>query len=321
MAALLAASLALHGLLGAQPAREPLGPTAPPAVEPDRPYTSARLDQATMERLVARPLRLIRRGDIGGAERAFARLLAAQSRGHGPASLVVADHVMAFGAILFHEAPNVATRRLAISYMRRAADAYTAALGRNHREVALVLADIGNAWLAISPDDPPPEAQAALEEAYAIRRDTLGPNNVETASSLLQVAHVRGLPSRTRGDPARIEASAALFREAIRDFGPRRVVPGLHGAITGWFDLAEMYLRNGLPEEAVEAATAARDNYRSVFPGDRLMCEVLIRREITLASRLRREGHRAAAARVESQDDGAAPDPCLNPLLPRPPRS
>ena len=271
----------------------------PPAPAEQPPYTSARLTHERMEQLVAGPLRLIERGEIEAAERAFARLIARVAREHGPASLDVADHIVAFGMMLFERSGNPAVRSRGIDYLRRGADAYAATFGRNHPEVALTLSDVGNAWLVLRPDDPPAEAEAALEESWRIRAATLGWTNVETASALVTLARVRGLPSRTQRDLGRIEASAALFGEAINDFGRNFVKPGLFGSITTRFHLARMYLLNGLPVEAAAAALKAQADYRRNFAGDRGMCRLLVSQTLSFERRLQRTGHLAQAAALE----------------------
>jgi hypothetical protein len=253
-----------------------------------------------MERLVAGPLRLIERGDIAGAEGAFARLLARVSARSGAASLEAGDHVVAMGMMLFGRGGTPAARRRGIAYMRRGADIYAAALGPDHPEVALTFADIGIAWLALEPDDPPDEAEAALEQAWRIRRASLGPTNVETTSSLATLARVRGLPSRTRGDRARIEASAALYREAIRDFGRQRVVPGGFGSISTGFDLARMYRDNRLFREAADAALAAQEDYRAHFSGEARTCHLVVGQSVSFAASLRAAGIESEAQRVRA---------------------
>lgn len=286
-------TLAVLLALGALTFAEPAAAQAQQAA-----YTSARLTQERMERLVARPLRRIERGDIAGAERAFERLLARVNARSGATSVEAGDHLVAMGVLLFTRGGSPAARRRGIFYMRRAAGIYAEALGPDHPEVGLTFADIGQALLALQPDKLSAEAEAALEQAWRIRRASLGPGNVETASSLATLARVRGLPSRTLGDRRRIEASAALFREAIGDFGTRRVVPGLFGSITTAFDLARMYRDNRLFSEAVEAALAAQADYRANFAGEDAICELLVSQSLSFAESLRRRGAGTAAKRV-----------------------
>jgi hypothetical protein len=256
--------------------------------------TSARLTVERMEELVAVPRRLIEEGDVAGAKLAFARQLEETVRLNGAESLAAGDLLVSFGMILF-ERGGRAERRAAIGYLERGARTYEAALGRSHPEVGLTWSDVGNALLAMSPDDPPPEAEAALERAWLARRDSLGRSNVETASTLATLARLRGLPSRTRGERSRIDAAAALFAEAIADFGTRFVEPGGFGSITTRFALARMYLVNELPREALAAALAAYEDYRANFSGHEPMCAVLNTQSSMLVIALQRRGHRAEA--------------------------
>lgn len=264
------------------------------------PYTSSRLTNERMERLVAQPLRLIESGRIEEARQAFRRQLAGVAKRHGANSVAVADHLVSFGMMVFEQGEEPSVRRLGIDYLRRGAAAYTAALGRQQPEVALTLSDVGNAWLVLDPANPAAEADRVLEESWRIRNATLGPRNVETASALGGLARLRGLPSRTAGDLGRIEASAALFHEAIRDFGTSRVVPGLFGSITAWADLARMYLDNGMPKEAAKAAIAAQADYRTKFPGDAEKCSLLLRRTQALLRSLDDAGHQIEAESVRA---------------------
>ena len=101
----------------------------------------------------------------------------------------------------------------------------------------------------LNEDNPPQTADDALEEAYRIRLAALGRSNIETLATLRYLARLRGLPSRTHGDRARIEAVAGMFREIIaRSTNDQRLgresAPSVHVAF------ARMYARNGLAEEA-----------------------------------------------------------------------
>jgi hypothetical protein len=273
---------------------------APAARGSQGPYTSSRLTPELIERLLPGPIELIEAGDIVGAEQSFERQLAQAVQQYGPGSVAAGDLLAAFGLTLFHATHDPVIRRRAIVYLRRSADAYTAALGRNHPEVGLAMADVGQALLTLTPEGPAPEAEAALEDAWRIRQASLGPRNVETASSLSSLARVRGLPSHTRGERARIEASAALFREAIRDFGTLRVEPGLFGSISTRFELARMYLANGLVSEAAQAALDAQADYRANFAGEEEMCSLLVSHSRSFAHRLDREGHRQAGDAIRA---------------------
>jgi len=292
----------LAALLPAQaPPSSPQRSTA--AVEEREAYTTERLDAATMRRLLRQLIPAMESDRIDEAERMFAVLLELQVRWYGEVSLEVGDHLAAFGVTLFHTSQEPDVRRRAIEYLRRAVDTYSAHFGRQHREVALALSDFGNAHLQLAQDDPPREAEEALEEAHRIRLATLGATNVETASSLARLAQVKGLPSRTGGVRARIEESAALFRQAIEDFGTQIVVPSGHGAVTTLFELASMYRANALPAEALAAGLEAHRVYRREFRGNSQICDQVVGLSRQLAVELTADRHDREARRLDRGAD------------------
>lgn len=225
-----------------------------------RRYTKDRLSEAQMAELVAGPMALVRDGRVGDAERAFEGIVQAAARRHGNGSVEVADRLTAFGVLIYIEGLNsgdVEMRRLSLPYLQRAVEAYRAAFGPSHPEVAVALNSYADVQTALNSDDPPPSAEAALEEAYDIRLSSLGPSNPETLASLLGLAEIRSAPSRTRGDPARIAAAAAMFRGGIPyarggSGQAREEMPA-----TWYFGLARLYARHrqlsnalGIVEEA-----------------------------------------------------------------------
>ncbi len=235
------------------------------------PVEPQRLDHETMTALLGPVAVHLERGELGKARAGFERQLAAISLREGPQSMTAADHMMAFAVTSFiAQGADVAANDV-LALMERALAIYTARLGREHREVALVLADIGTIGLELDPDDPSPRTFAALEESLRIRTIVLGRGHLETVTTLANVAEVRGLPSRTNGDPARIEASAAMFRQAIDDFGTQVVQPG-SGAVTVRLRLARMYASNQLWSEAERETLAALADHGQRFAGAAEMC-------------------------------------------------
>jgi hypothetical protein len=254
----------LLAMTGALVAAAP-GPTQPGDPQPDAslpardPQTRDRISGERLEALVAGPARLIREGRIEAAERAFEILLARRRPGTAAAS----DRLTAFGLEMFMSG-DAAARERSVSYFARAVAAARTAFGPNHPEIALSLNTYADAQTEIWPDDPPRAADAALAEAYRIRLAALGPRNVETLANLIGLADLAGLPSRTGGDPARIETVAAQYREALRTADNRR------GPAYGYeyndfaisLRLAGMYGRNGLREPAVAALRRAIQSFR-----------------------------------------------------------
>jgi|GEM_PF-2148717 len=223
-------------------------------------YTKDRLSEARMAELVAGPMALVRNGSGDAAERAFEDIVQAAARRHGNGSVDVADRLTAFGVLLYTEglrSPDDELRRRSLPYLQRAVQAYRAAFGPSHPEVALALNSYADVHTALNPDDPPPAAEAALEEAYNIRVSSLGHANHETLSSLLRLAELRSLPSRTRGDPAKIAAAAAMFRGGILHLRSGSGQSRDERPATWYFGLARLYARHrqlsnalGIVEEA-----------------------------------------------------------------------
>jgi tetratricopeptide (TPR) repeat protein len=228
-----------------------------------RAETKNRLSFERMERMVSVPLAIIRRGDVAGGERSFEALHRNVVRRHGATSVEAADLLMAFGAVIHTDgrygsestAPNAALQARSLLYVRRAVAAYRATFGPDHPEVALALHSLADIVTELSPDDPSAEADAAFEEALRIRRAALGPSNAETLAALGRLADVRSLPSRTRRDPARIAAAAALYREALSQ-AQRAPGPFPEQQPTRWYiRLIRLYARNG--QAAAALATFA----------------------------------------------------------------
>jgi len=222
---------------------------AAPAAEPSE--TKDRLSPGRMDALVRAPMSIVETGGLPAGKAAFERLIAAARAEHGERSVEIADLLTAFGVGLyvFGSLGDPRIREESIPYLEAAVPAYRAAFGDAHPEVAVALHSYADVQLALHEDDPPQSAETALDEAYRIRLSALGPANVETLSSLRYLARLRGLPSRTRGDPARIEAAAGLFRQLIANSpnDPRLMYVS---APYGRTALARLYARNGMAGEA-----------------------------------------------------------------------
>lgn len=215
--------------------------------------TQDRLSPTEMEAMVAGPLEIARGGDLPGAQRAFEALLAKSDPGQA------ADLLTAFGVGLYvegaGEADGLRFRRASVPYLERAVPAAEQRFGPNHPETALALNTYADVLRTLSPRDPPREADRAYARAHAIREKALGPDNAETIFALFRLAQVKGLPSRTGGDPARIAEAAEMFRAVIRareknaDPDPRAGTPE-----NARLSLVEMYVANGRMAEAVATA-------------------------------------------------------------------
>src|ERR1044072_8562330 len=121
-------------LLAAALAAAPAGPGRAPRYNPDR------LPNHRLAAMVERP---IAQGGAGPAEAGYALfedMLGRARARHGANSLAVADLLVAFGVQLYVESADGENRGLAersLLYLRRAADAYRAAVGPDHPEVAV----------------------------------------------------------------------------------------------------------------------------------------------------------------------------------------
>jgi len=158
---------------------------------------------------------LIRKGRIKEAERSLSRKMAAERRPQDRA-----DMIEAFGIRLFTDSPllDETTAALALDYLERAVDAYRLVLGVDHPEVASAMVRRAEVERLLHPADPAPWVDLAYEQAYRIRYRRLGPASPLTLSTLIPMAELKAL--RSKGDPAAIEAAAALLHQAADGAGP-----------------------------------------------------------------------------------------------------
>lgn len=207
----------------------------------------------------------IRAGDLAGGERAFETLLDEASRRYGNDSAEAADLLMSFGVMVYTEGlisstgtdPDARVRARSLPYLRRSDETYRRVYGPNHPEVAVALHNLGQAMVDLAPDDPPAQAEAALEEAYQIRLASLGPANPETLAALANVADLKGLPGRTGRDQARVAAVAAMYRQGLNE-AQRPRSEFLEGQPRFWYmRLVRLYVRNGQAPAALQVVAEA----------------------------------------------------------------
>lgn len=235
---------------------------------PARHETKDHLSTDRMEALVAGPMARVRSGDVAGGQRAFETLLEDTSRRHGTGSAEAADLLMSFGVLVYTEGliPSTGSeaddglRASSLPYLRRSVEAYRRAFGPDHPLVAVALHSFGQAMVDLSPDDPPAEAEASLDEAYRIRLAALGPANPETLAALVNVADIRALPVRTGRDRARVAAVAAMYRQGLAQARrPMGAFPEEQPRF--WYArLARLYVRNG---QAAASLQVIREAERS----------------------------------------------------------
>nr|WP_232307019.1 hypothetical protein [Sphingomonas sp. Y57] len=158
-----------------------------------------------------REVAMIRKGRLGDAERLLSRSMASER-----SPRVRADLLAAFATQLFLHAPKLddPTSTLVLDYLDRAVDAYRLVLGAGDPEVATALIRRAEVERLLHPDDPAPWTDMAYQQAYRIRFERFGATSPVTLGTLIPMAELAALPSRTQGDPAKIEAAAALLRQA-----------------------------------------------------------------------------------------------------------
>ena len=241
--------------------------------------------------MVAAPIRHAEGGDLRRAQGEFEALLARSDPD------AASDLLTAFGIGLWTTFPErdeeeLRYRRAALLYLERAIPAAAARFGPDHPEVALVLHTYGDALRQASAGDPPRAVDRALARAYLIRARALGLRDRETISGLYAFAEVRGLPSRTAGDPRRIDRVGQMYEDVIRvrEANPD---PDAIGPEQVRSRQLEMFVRNGRVVKALEVARSADVGSRDRMPG----CEIGPNRR-ALADILLRGGRKAAARAV-----------------------
>jgi tetratricopeptide (TPR) repeat protein len=267
---LAASSLAGPATVGESPVSPVERPERP---EPHRPEAErTHFDQ--LQRLIRRPVRLLDRGDLAGAEAAFEAELARHAGRTGRRAIGYSDRLMAMGLALFMQeegTPRGAEmRRRSLDYLRRAVPATRSAFGADHREAALAIGTYAHAALEILPDDPPAGLEALLADAHRIYAAAYGASDIATARMLLHRAEVLGAPSRTRGDPAAVAAAAELFRQTGPIFERADEVELNGNLLPGGLGIARMYVQHGRIAEALAAADEAAARNKQA-PGDKHM--------------------------------------------------
>ena len=216
--------------------------------------TKDRLSDDRMSELVEVPIAAVEERGLTAGKAAFDRLLNAARRAHGAGSVEVADLLTSFGVRLYllgASSNDRVLREASFFYLETAIQAYRAAFGPAHPEVALALNTYANGQYSFYENDPPPSVDAALEEAYRIRLAAFGPTNPETLASLRYLARIKGHPTRTRGDPARIDAAADLFRRLVANSSNDQRLRD-ESAPYARTAFARMYARNHMAAEARE---------------------------------------------------------------------
>ncbi|WP_337187093.1 hypothetical protein [Phenylobacterium sp.] len=250
LAAAAAATIIAGGLAEADPARSPGAAGAADAL--GAPETKNRLSPEVMETLVAAPLAQIKGGDLAGGQATFEQLLQDLETRHGKHSTMLPDALSAFGVLI--REPGYEAESL--PYLKRAVAAGRTAFGPDDPELAVLLHDYAVALIIADEADPSPDADASAAEAYRIRRDALGPDNIETIGVLGLIGELQGLPSRTGGDIAKADAAVGLLRKKA-DFMRRLPYPDARrDGREALLKIAEVHARHGRSDKTQEAAEA-----------------------------------------------------------------
>lgn len=174
--------------------------------------TRERLPHESMARLVERPLAAVKARGLAGGDAEFERLVASETAG-GASKARIADLYMSYGVqlhMLWMDSHDPALLQASWDRIHASVPRYRAAFGSVHPEVALALntfADIDE----LMRDGLRPEGEAALREALAIRRATLGNGNIETLDTDERIARIDRVRKRQR---ARREANSARAASA-----------------------------------------------------------------------------------------------------------
>jgi hypothetical protein len=259
--------------------------------------TQDRLTEEEMGQLVEPAFQRFERGDLEDARREFDRLLGSAS------PELSGDLLTAFGVLIYNTATDDRLKRAALPYLERAIPAQERRFGLEHPEVALALNTFADAVFDLEPVDPPRSVDEALGRALSIRLRTLGPRNTETLHAMIRLAEVKGLPSRTNGDPARISEAASLFEEAARARETILDAADFQSAEAIRFAAARMYVQNCRFTESGVAGEAVDGRGRDGDPPD----PVIVFPDIDLG---KEDGRGGRPANFDNLDD-----PCYRAAL------
>lgn len=262
------------------------------------------------------PANSIYAGDLVSGESQFGALLAEMRHKHGETSIKAADLIYMFSLIVSIAAIMSADERLKgmeISYGAAAVAAYRAASGPTSLDVAEAIQSQASTLAKSDLNNPPVASDELLKEALQMRRQTLGANDPGARQIMSLLANRNGLPARTGRDPNRIAAVAAEFEKLIAISPVVSYGNISDSAAAVRFELAEMYARNGLFDQAVAEAVTARKIILS-WP-EKYLCGSI---EILTAAvePALREGGDTKASITKKRIISASPSPCAADTIP-----
>ncbi len=264
-----------------------------------------------MEKMVAGPISVAQQKGLAAGQHVFDELLTETRKRSGANSVAVADLLTSFGVELYIDDPNPPNDdyfNASLRYLKEAIPAYRNAFGHDDPEVALALNSYADLLRQRSPQNPPAEVQALLEQALQIRMKSLGPKNAETRSTLVRLARLNALRSSLKRDPQLLRKADEYLRAAIHSApdGPQGDETANKAAIE--LDFAKLHARYGNPRVAFAAAQNAIKISRH-WPGpeacrlvdSRLsdVSEIIAKRGYAdLAQQLKRELGKSACDRI-----------------------
>jgi tetratricopeptide (TPR) repeat protein len=258
--------------------------------------TKDRLPPDAMRAMVAGPLAIVEQGDFAAGAAAFEALLLEIKAEKGDSSVEAADALTSFGVLILEQD----RKREAVGYLRRAVDAYRAALPPDSADLALALNDYATVFLQASPGNPPADVETAAREALAIRVRTLGETNLETAGTYMLLGEVLGGSQRARA--SQVDEAVSLLRRGIaiaRKSSPPDTMLAWHGQSR----LLRLLARNGRASQAESVLREALVSNGLIYRGAPETMEKMFANGLVeeVAGLLEGAGQREAARRIKAQ--------------------
>lgn len=218
------------------------------------PETQDRVPAEEIERLVARPMAKVEDGDLAGGIAVFEEMLRDTRAARGEQSAEVADLLIAFGVGLYMEhntTDDPAVAEASLKYMRESVDAYRAAFGPIHPEVALAINSYADAIYQAAPDgEVPPEVISLLKDSLRIRLATLGKDNVESRANMAKLANRMVERAKHAGSPT--NEAEELYRGALRNAPANAEADRITGAVPIRLNLAQLLAESGRSDAALK---------------------------------------------------------------------
>lgn len=207
----LAALFALTSATVAAPSPSVAPPGAVQAADPDDPY-GGRWTPEVLSETAEGLMKARREGGPAQADRVLAAMLA---RTADPAER--SRVLTAYGLQLMMEGADepIQAAAEALPYMKQAVGEGRQGFAGESRMLAMLLSDAATTEFMAKGAETSAEAEAWMEEAHRIRVALLGARHIETVSTLVYLADIRGAALQPEGDPARVQAIADLYQPLL----------------------------------------------------------------------------------------------------------